>query len=410
MSFLKTGANTKPVKDTVFVVADRANQATKELGKENVTNATIGALFTEEGNLTTLKSVWDIYENIETPKLAKYASSFKGTIEFREAVQKWLFNDIDMKLYSRVIATPGGSGAISTTYNNCLNVGETVIIPDIAWGPYKLMAKERGLKFTTYSMFEGNEFNITSFKETCKQVMNEQGKIVIVINDPCHNPTGYSLSKDEWTNVIDFLNEIGKQGSVVLLNDIAYIDYSVDLANSRKYMEVFNNISENVAVIIAFSCSKTLTAYGLRIGAQVFLASNEETVKELEAASELSARATWSNIPNGGMELFVQLQEKENMTAYLSEKDTYIELLKKRSSIFIEEAAAVGLKHYPYKEGFFITLIVEDDIKEELHNKLMDNNIYTVQVDKGIRIAVCSLPVASVYGVAEQIQNIKKTL
>ncbi len=34
--------------------------------------------------------------------------------------------------------------------------------------------------------------------------MEKQNRLVIVINDPCHNPTGYSLSEDEWKKVISF--------------------------------------------------------------------------------------------------------------------------------------------------------------------------------------------------------------
>ena len=56
--------------------------------------------------------------------------------------------------------------------------------------------------------------------------MEVQDKLVMIINDPCHNPTGYSLTKEEWKEVVDFLNECSKTHKVVLLNDIAYIDFA----------------------------------------------------------------------------------------------------------------------------------------------------------------------------------------
>ena len=36
----------------------------------------------------------------------------------------------------------------------------------------------------------------------------------------------------------------------------------------------------------------------------------------------------------------------------------------------------------------------------------MENNIFTVQVDKGIRVAVCSLPVNKAKGLAAKMKNI----
>ena len=64
-------------------------------------------------------------------------------------------------------------------------------------------------------MFDGDAFNITSFKETCREVMARQGKVLAIINDPCHNPTGYSMTVEEWNQVIDFCNELSNEGPLL---------------------------------------------------------------------------------------------------------------------------------------------------------------------------------------------------
>lgn len=74
--------------------------------------------------------------------------------------------------------------------------------------------------------------------------MEKQNRLVIVINDPCHNPTGYSLSKDEWKEVISFLNECSKTHAVVLLNDIAYIDFSSRQEMAKEYFAQFDQIEK----------------------------------------------------------------------------------------------------------------------------------------------------------------------
>ena len=158
--------------------------------------------------------------------------------------------------------------------------------------------------------------------------------------------------------------------------------------------------------VLAFSISKSLTSYGLRCGAALVLGKNQDAVDLVKIVFEKGARATWSNIPNAAMDNFtwVVTENKEN---FLKEKQKYIDLMKERSSIFLNEAQECGLSSYPYVEGFFVTLDVKDNKqRDEIHQRLMDNHIYTVCVNKGIRIAICSLPVEKVYGLAKKIKDL----
>ena len=138
---------------------------------------------------------------------AKYAASFRGNESFRKQVINWAFDGHAAELNKKVIATPGGSGAVSSTFNVILDQNETVILPEIAWGSYQLMAQQNCLKARTYTMFEDDHFNLTSFKKVCTEVLNEQKKLLVVINDPCHNPTGYSMTHQDWNEPIKFLND-----------------------------------------------------------------------------------------------------------------------------------------------------------------------------------------------------------
>lgn len=406
MNFIKDSANKTPIEDTVFAIVEKAKVAKQKVGNENVVDATIGSLYDENGNLVAFNSVFDTYDAIKKETKAAYAASFRGNPSFREQVKQWTIGQADVRLASSVIATPGGTGAVALTIEDVLEIDETLIIPDIAWGSYALMATDKHLKCAKYQMFDGEHFNIASLKEEVLKVIDNQKRICIIINDPCHNPTGYSLTQQEWDEIIDFMNECSKKVPCVILNDIAYIDYAYDLANSRKYMETFNRIGENVMVVIAFSCSKTLTSYGLRCGAAVILAQDEKSVKQAEIVFEKTARATWSNIPNAAMDNFT-LVTTEHLADFMKEKAGYIDLLKQRSDILVQEAKACELPIYPYKEGFFVTIKVEDNhLRDIYHEKLMMNHIFTVKVNKGIRVAVCSLSVDRCYGLAKRLKDI----
>lgn len=404
MNFVKDTVNQTPIVDTVFAIVDKAKKAIRERGADAVVNGTIGSLFTEEGQLCAFDTVFDSLKHLDNKVLAAYAVDFTGNPDFKDRVAKWVLNG-NSNLYSEVIATPGGTGAVGMTIQECLDPGQTVILPEIAWGSYTLMAQMNNLNTAFYHLFEGDHFNLDSFKQTVRNVMEKQDRLVIVINDPCHNPTGYSMSRQEWEDVVAFLNECSQTHPVVLLNDIAYIDYAYGQEKAKEYMSVFDSISDNVAVVIAFSLSKSMTSYGMRCGAAIILAKEKEGALQLKRVFEKDARATWSNVNNGAMAMFVDVMDN-HLEAYKAEKQKYVDLLKERSDIFVREADAAGLAHYPYKEGFFVTLSMDNDLRDRYHEALMAEDIYTVKVNKGIRVAVCSMPVAKVEGLAARMKAI----
>lgn len=410
MGFVKKSANKTPIVDTVFAIVAKAKEAKLAVGEENVIDATIGSLYGEDGKIVAYKTIFDSFDEIPSARKAGYAASFQGNPDYRKLCEEWTLGKGNVDLECSVIATPGGTGAVSLTMSEFLEVGETVIIPSIAWGSYALMAQDKQLNVARYEMFDRDHLNLNSIKEQVNALKGKQNRIVLVVNDPCHNPTGYTMTNNEWEELIKFLNEVGKTTPCIILNDIAYIDYAYDVAHSRDYMKVFAKMSENVMVVIAMSCSKTCTSYGMRCGAAVICAHSKEDVREAEIVFEKSARALWSNINNAAMINFVNVIENHE-DEFNKEKDYYIDLLKERSDIFIKEANECGLEYYPFKEGFFVTIKVEDNtLKAKYHEVLMENHIYTVQVNKGIRVATCSLPVEKAKGLAKRMKEILDTI
>ncbi len=405
MSFIKENLNLDPIVDNVFSVVKKAQVAKEIYGSDNVIDATIGSLFNEDLSLTTFNSFYDIYNNLSNVLKAKYAQSFSGNDAFKQAVLKWQYNGSNINLNPRVIATPGGTGAISCCISTLLDEDTTLIIPNIGWSSYKLMAQQNNLHIQEYEMFDSDRFNMESFKHICTDVARKQNKLLVIINDPCHNPTGYSMSLNEWQQVIDFINELSKTISCTILNDIAYIDFAYN-NEVRKYQDLFNDISDNVAIITSFTISKSCSAYGLRCGAAIIMAKQIEVSNQIEIIFEKFARSMWSNISNSCMVTFSDMINND-VDKYQIELNNYTDLLRTRSKIIIQEAKECNLVLYPYVEGFFVTIKVDDiDVLNKYHDELIANNIYTVKVNKGIRIAICSLPIEKCYNLAIKLKNI----
>ena len=404
MAFLNNHSDGKKMVDKVFKAAVKAREAKERFGDDAVVDATLGTLFGEDGVFVAYDSVWGPYDQLDKIEKGRYARSIQGNPLYREAVYKWLFGDHEMP--AEIIVSPGGAGAVSATMHNVLNPGDTVIKPLQGWGPYKTMANEFELKLDSYNLFKDDCFDIDDFKATLSRSMKKQGKVLAIINDPCHNPPGYTMTGEEWDQVLAFLNELSKQGPVVIINDIAYVDYSTNPSWKDHFLK-YRDLAENVMIVITFSLSKTFTAYGARVGASVVVTNNKEELRKYKDASIYSARSIWSTCNNSVMELFAKITSDETLyTNYNNEKQSYIELLKERAHIFIEECKYEGVELYPFKEGFFATIKVIDDAeKEALNLRLQKSNIFTVEVDGGLRVALCSVPKRKIRGLAKKIKN-----
>ncbi len=404
MNCLSTNSQNKKMVDKVFLAALKAQNAAKEKGEDNVVNATLGTLYDENNKLVTFTSVWQRFNSLSITQKAKYASGIQGNLNYQKAVGKWLFGD--QKINHTVIATPGGAGAVSATIKNTLAPGETLIKPSLAWGPYTTMAREHGLQLVEYNIFQNYAFDINSFREITQSIMNVQQRVVVIINDPCHNPSGYTMTNKEWESVWNHLKTLSKQGPVVLLLDIAYADFTTN-NNWKKQLILFKDAPDNLLTVIAFSLSKTLTAYGMRTGAAVAIHPNQTLLDNFKDALVYTARSTWSTVNNSMMDLFADIVFDETLKQqFLSEKKQYINLLQERANIFINEANKVGLKINPYKEGFFVTIPGTVEEIDNWNKKLQKEGIFLVDVGKGLRFALCSVPIKKLPGLAKRIYDV----
>ncbi|HYF75171.1 MAG TPA: aminotransferase class I/II-fold pyridoxal phosphate-dependent enzyme, partial [Candidatus Nitrosocosmicus sp.] len=278
---------------------------------------------------------------------------------------------------------------------------------DWFWGPYKTLAEENLRKLTAFSLFTSEKsFNLDSFQLKVGELLERQDSLVILLNSPAQNPTGFALSDKEWEQVIETVKKAAEDGSkrITLLCDIAYIDFAGKPSDTRRFMRLFSGLPSNVLVIVAFSISKSLTMYGLRTGAAVCVSSNKDVVQEFSDVYEASNRGTWSNGTRCGMKLLsVIMNDKETLRKVDEERESLRQLLEKRADVFIKEAEASGLDICPYKAGFFVTIPAVQP--EEGCRLLKEDNIFAVPISRGIRFAICSVPLYKMKGIAEKVKR-----
>lgn len=397
MSMLSNYASKKESKGNALLIGKEAREA-KALNPE-VIDSTIGMLFDENGKFLTFKAVDKVSLELSAREKYSYGST-AGDPKYHEALYKWIFkdhlNEIKESMHLACIATPGGSGAICNTFSNYLDCEQKVLLPSLMWTNYIQMANEAHLGYETYELFdEAGGFNLRDFEYKVQLLKHEQGRVLIVINDPCQNPTGYSMSYLEWISVVDILNSVSRDGTpVILLYDMAYIDYDKRGFNaSRKNIMLFKSFNENVMTILAFSGSKTLGLYGLRIGAQIGLSSSARAIEDFKQANDFSARGMWSGTSTLGQNIITKVLT-DHSEEFATELEYARKLLIDRANLFIEESARVGLKHYPYDCGFFVTIPCKNP--SEMFEILKKKNLYILPVGVGIRVTLSSITLEEV--------------
>ena len=396
MSLLGKRSICKEDKSNIITLGAIAKEEKKK--DSSVINATIGMLYDEEGKLFTFDSVNKALNELTNDEKYAYGST-PGSKNFHEAVKRWVFreyyDEFKSNMHIGVMATPGGTGALSNTFTNYLNEGDKVLIPSYMWGNYKQIAYESGLGYVTYNLFNNDgELDLADIKEKMLELKKNQNRVLLVINDPCHNPTGYTMTHDEWVKLIDIINELSNDNTpVILLHDMAYIDYAIGGFNvTRNNIRLYENINDSVMVVMAFSGSKTLALYGVRIGAQVAVCKKKNDILEFNSANKFSSRSKWSNTTNLGMSIVEHvILDDEKKHVFESELENARNTLISRANAFLASARECNLKTLPFECGFFITIPCEN--ADEVYKKLVERKIHIIPMGNVLRVTISAISI-----------------
>lgn len=380
--------------DPIFKIAGQAAQCTQEFGSEAVINSTIGALIDDNGELVTFNSVYDTLKKLPNHLIANYAG-LAGQPDFLEKVIEACFLDCKPEGHIRAVATPGGTGAVRNAFCNYTEFGDTILLTDWYWANYSTIAEENRRSVTTFPLYNiKGTFNVEGFKEGVLDLLEKQKRVLAVLNTPAHNPTGYTISDNEWKEIIAFISETAKaqpESKIVILVDLAYIDFAGEDENKgRGFMKLLSGMPENVLTLYAFSASKGYTMYGLRNGAILCAAPTKEIADEFATSCTYSNRGTWSNGTRGAMETITKIFSDEKLRQQVVEEQTYYkDILKNRAKAFVEEANKVGLEMVTYCDGFFISIPCNEP--QKVSEELMKEKTFVVALEKGLRFAPCAV-------------------
>lgn len=395
----------KRLKDAIFGANAACREAAEKYGAGKVTNATIGVMMDDAGKLASIPTMERMFRSLSIEDYMSYAP-ISGLPAYLDAVIDLTFAAHKPEGYFGAIATAGGTGAIHHAVANYAERGEEVLTSDWFWGTYNVICNECGSYLTNFKLFdEAQNFNLADFTAKVDALLMKQDSLLVILNTPAHNPTGFSLTEADWDGVLALAKKHAAKGKKIsILVDIAYIEYAGEKNETRKFMEKFGSLPENVLIMFSFSMSKGYTAYGQRTGALIAVSASKEVIEEFKEINKYTSRATWSNINRGAMTLLTRIQQdKSALAQFEKERDAFYKMIQNRGALFMEESKACGLNALPYKGGFFLSVPAKDP--RAVCEKLHDDLIFAVPLRLGVRIAACSVAASKMKGVAAKVRN-----
>jgi aspartate/tyrosine/aromatic aminotransferase len=235
--------------------------------------------------------------------------------------------------------------------------------------------------------------DIGAWEAACRDTLDAQGRLVLWLNDPCHNPTGRSFTRADRAALLEMLRDVSSQGPVTLILDLAYLDYARDPQQVREALDDYAAFAAegNVLVGACLSLSKAYTLYGARAGALGFPWATDAA---LHGALITSCRGTWSNCARAPMSVLNRISRDAALQAKLEgEHAQWRTLLAERATAVDAALKAEGFPGAAYDGGFFVTLDGGANPTATCE-RMQAHDVFVVPMPEGLRVGICAMKAA----------------
>jgi aspartate/methionine/tyrosine aminotransferase len=390
------------------------SQAAEAGTKAKKYNATVG-MATSENIPMFLPSIMKHISGLEPSEIFSYAPT-AGILKLREIWKAEMLKknpSIGNSLISLPIVTSGLTHGISITADLFIDKGDSVVVPDMYWGNYKLIIEGRRQgNVVNYPFFDKDKINIKALESKIRTTGNK--KAVVVLNFP-NNPTGYSPSVKESEEIISIFKKTADDGQKILVicDDAYYGLFFEDETFKESLFGKLCNLHENILAVKIDGATKEDLVWGFRTGFITFGGKgiNKEQYDALQQKTMGAVRSSVSscctitqNLLLKGLSSGTYFQEK--VFAGQKMKDRYLKVKEVVQNI----PADVPLKVLPFNSGYFMTFEVLGKDSEKLRRHLLDEySTGTISIaGKYLRIAFSSVNIEKIPDLFKLIYNAAK--
>lgn len=182
-----------------------------------------------------------------------------GTESYRRALARY-YKGVGIEVdYHEILATEGGSEAISMAMSVCLDAGDQMLVPEPYYANYNAFAAQAGVEIVPVPSRIEQDFALPPIGEFERRV-TPRTRAIMICNP--NNPTGYLYSLAE----LEALRDIVKKHDLYLFSDEVYREFCYEGAVHHSAMNL-RGIEQNV--VMMDSVSKRYSMCGVRLGALV---------------------------------------------------------------------------------------------------------------------------------------------
>jgi len=349
--------------------------------KAHLMNATIG-IATDADGIMHLPSVMAEIPNMRPEGSITYAPSY-GLQDLRVAWQSAIQiknPSIGDCAISLPVVTSGITHAFSVFADLWVDPGDIVILPDMMWGNYRMILSVRkGAEIVTYPIFtEDFRYNLDAFEDMVRTQAAQHDKIIVILNFP-HNPSGYTVSREEGQRMADILVDIASQGTdVIAAMDDSYFGlfFEEETMKESPFALLCGRHPRLLAVKMD-GATKENYVWGLRVGFLTYAASFEAdsavAYDVLERKTAGCVRGSISNASHIGQALVLKLMQG---SSYADEKAEKFQVMKARAQrvkkVLADPKYAEVWDVYPFNSGYFMCLRLKHVNAEALRVHLLE--------------------------------------
>jgi aspartate/methionine/tyrosine aminotransferase len=372
-------------------------------------NATVG-MATKGKDPLYLKSIYDTMSGISASDAFTYAPT-AGDPALRAAWKEQIYkknpslNDAKISL---PVVTSGLTHGILLTAELFLDKAETIIIPDMFWGNYRLIFEERReAQILPFPFFgENGGINLDALEQAIESVPGN--KAALILNFP-NNPTGYSPTIGEAEAITALLNRQADKGKKLLvITDDAYFGLFYE---KDTYMEsLFSKLAdlhENILAVKVDGTTKEDFAWGFRVGFITY-GCKGMTEAQYHALVQKTMGVVRSSVSNCSRPAQSFILKGLHSPSYEQEKADAFKILKARYRRVREVLARYAdndlLRPLPFNSGYFMAFTCKGDA-EKLRLHLLDKyGIGAISIaGTYLRIAFSSVELDSIEALYETL-------
>ncbi|MEL6258980.1 MAG: aromatic amino acid transaminase, partial [Pseudomonadota bacterium] len=255
----------------------------------------VGVFKDAAGNTPILESVKRAEKVLFEAETTKVYEGPRGNLDFCAGIERLLFGGVAPEGRVTSFTTPGGCGALGlgAGFLRSVRPEATVWMSDPCWPNHPHVFRHAWLQTASYA-YGADASGRLDVEAVFEGLNAAQPGDVLLLQGPCHNPTGIDLDLAAWTR----LAQLCVEKDLIPFIDIAYHGFAAPLDDDLAGVQAFLETAPEA--LISYSCSKNFGLYRERAGCLLVLAETSDARDAAQTHLASIARATYSMPPAHG--------------------------------------------------------------------------------------------------------------